>query len=331
MTPYEYAQPQTEADAVALLTEQGTGTTVLAAGMDLVPLLQKSLVTTSRVVDITRIDSLHGVSTDGERVTIGVLTTFEEIFESPLLADYPSLADVVHGVRAIQVQQTGTLGGDLCHLPNCWYFRSGHGLLGLDGDRSLPEVGDNRYHAIFGNSGPAKFVSASRMAPALIAWGAEVRIAGPDSEAEQWLPLERLYQTPKHQHQGITVLQPGQLLTHVRLPAAKERLSATYEVLETEGLDWPLVSAGATVELDRGLVRRATIVLGQVAPTPWVSFPAADVLIGQPITEFTAQRAGEAAVSEAAPLAHNGYKVQLAKTSVARALLKATGQLEGGL
>lgn len=331
MNPFEYARPESEAEAVALLADHGGDCAVLAGGMDLMPLLRQSVIETKRVVDITRVDSLRGIDSVDGGVTIGVLTTLEEIARSPLLADYPSLADVVEGVRAIQVQQTGTLGGDLCHLPNCWYFRSGYGLLGREDGRSLPEIGDNRYHAIFGNAGPAKFVSASRFAPPLIAWGAQARITGPQPDEEQWLPLDQFYVTPRTDRQSVTVLQPGQLLTHVWLPGAGSRLSATYEVLQMQGLDWPLTSAAATLELESGRVRRATIVLGHVAPTPWVSHPAADALIGQPVTPLTAQLAAQAAVSEATPLSENGYKVRLAQTSVARALLKATGQLEGGL
>jgi xanthine dehydrogenase YagS FAD-binding subunit len=331
MNQFEYAHPESEAEAIALLGERSNASSVLAAGMDLVPLLQKSLVQPQRVVDITRIDSMRGIEPTDDGVVIGALATLEEIAGSALLADYPSLADVVRGVRAIQVQQTGTLGGDLCHLPNCWYFRSGYGLLGMDNGRSLPEVGDNRYHAIFGNAGPAKFVSASRFAPALIAWGAEVRIAGPEPHEAQWLSLSEFYRTPKQERQGVSVLEPGQLITHMRLPKADGCPSATYEVLESEGLDWPLTSAAVTLDIERGLVRGANIVLGHVAPVPWVSYPAADTLIGRAVTKESAALAGEAAVSESTPLSENVYKVRLAQTSVERALLKATGQLEGGL
>jgi xanthine dehydrogenase YagS FAD-binding subunit len=331
MNPFEYASPQSETEATALLAEYGDETAILASGLDLMPLLQGGVLEPKRVVDITRVESLRGIAAVDGGVTIGALTTLEEIARSPLLADYPSLLHVVDGVRAIQIQQNGTLGGDLCHLPNCWYFRSGYGLLAREGGRSLPEVGDNRYHAIFGNGGPAKFVSASRFAPSLIAWNAQVRIAGPEPEQEQWLPLGQFYVTPRTERQGVTVLKPGQLLTHVWLPARAARLSATYDVLEMEGLDWPLASAAVTLELDAGLVRRAAVVLGHVAPTPWYSHPAADVLVGRPVTPRTAHLAGEAAASEATPLSENGYKVRLAQTSVKRALLKATGQLEGGL
>src|SRR5690606_14594889 len=121
-------------------------------------------------------------SAEGEGVLIGTLVTLEEMKDSPLLADYRSLIDVVDGVKSIQIQSMGTLGGDLCHLPNCWYFRNGYGLLGMDKGESLVAAGDNRYHAIFGNQGPAKFVSATRFAPAMIAWSAKVRIVGPEPD-----------------------------------------------------------------------------------------------------------------------------------------------------
>lgn len=332
MTDFEYASPRTEADAVELLGEHGSDTTILAAGTDLVPLLQKDVVRPRRVVDISGIDSLRGVDVTADGVVIGVLTTLEEMHDSAALADYPTIADVIREIRAIQIQQNGTLGGDLCHLPNCWYFRNGYGLLAREGARSVAEAGDNRYHAIFGNQGPAKFVSASRFAPGLIALDALVRIAGSGADEEQWMPLEEFYITPNTEQQGISVLRPGQFITHVQLPPVDRVVSASYEVLEMRGLDWPLCACGVAVERDElGLVRRAKVVLGQVAPTPWVSPLASSMLIGQPITPEIAQRAGDAAAVEATPLKDNEYKVQLARTSVKRALLRAVGELPEGL
>lgn len=328
MINFEYACPETEQEAIAMLGEAGAGAAVLAAGTDLVTLLKTDVVQPERVVDISRIDSLRGIEATPAGVVIGALTTLEELSESAVLAEYPSLLDVVGGVRSLQIQQNGTLGGDLCHLPNCWYFRKGYGLLAREEGRSLSEQGDNRYHAIFGNRGPAKFVSASRFAPGLIAWDAEVRIAGPAAEEAAWIALEDFYSTPRTDRHGVTNLKPGQFITHVRVREPERTLSATYEVLEMQGLDWPLTAAACTLDLDaNGLVQRAKIVLGHVAPTPWVSDLAVSELIGRPVTPDTATAAGRAAVSEATPLKDNEYKVQLAQTSVKRALLRATGQL----
>ncbi|MBX3441913.1 MAG: FAD binding domain-containing protein [Planctomyces sp.] len=326
MRNFEYAAADSEADALSLLADHPGETAILAGGTDLVSLLQKELVNPRRVVDISRVSELKAIEpTDDGGVRIGALATLEELLASPLAAEYPSLRDVASAIRAIQIQQYGTIGGDLCHLPNCWYFRKGYGLLGDSNGRALSEEGDNRYHAIFGNRGRAKFVSASRFAPSLIAWDASVRIAGPAAGEEAWLPLEQFFVTPKGDQQGVTRLAPGQLITHLELTPAAGRLSGAYEVLEMSGLDWPLAAAASTLEMEGGVVSRAKIVLGHVAPTPWVSHPAADVLRGQPITEATAELAGEAAVSEASPLKDNEYKVRLAKTAVKRSLLRAAG------
>ena len=331
MRPFEYANPTTEAEALELLVENGAHTAVLAGGTDLVSLMHEELVNPERVVDIKNVESMRGVFQDGDGLVIGALTTLEDVVDDPLLAQHRSLLDVIEETRAIQIQSMGTIGGDLCHLPNCWYFRNGYGLLGMDQGESLVATGDNRYHAILGNQGPAKFVTASRFAPAMIAWDTQVRVIGPEPDQEEWLPLEYFYVTPKTDSQGVTVLKPGQLISHVRLPLVGETRSATYEVLQLQGLDWPLAAAGVCVELDAGFVRNARIVLGHVAPTPWVSQEAVNVLIGRPIDEETADLAGQTAVARATPLSGNSYKVQLAKTAVKRALLRAVDELEGGL
>ena len=177
MRSFEYATPRTEAEALELLNDHDsrdptTATAVLAGGTDLISLMQHDLVAPGRVVDVKNVASMSGVEQTDDGVQIGTLTTLEGLAESPLLAAYHSVLHVIRATHSIQIQSRGTLGGDLCHLPNCWYYRNGYGLFGQKDGRSLVEAGDNRYHAILGNRGPAKFVSASRFAPALIAWGA---------------------------------------------------------------------------------------------------------------------------------------------------------------
>ncbi len=331
MRPFEYANPQTEAEALELLNDHGAETAVLAGGTDLINLMKRDLLAPQRVVDVKNVESMQGVRPDGDGLLLGALTTLEELADNPLLSQYRSLADVVDATPAIQIRQMGTIGGDLCHLPNCWYFRNGYGLLGLKNGESLVETGENRYHAILGNRSAAKFVSASRFAPGMIAWGAKVRVIGPAPDQEEYIPLEYFYVTPKTDDQSVTVLGPGQLISHIWLPPVQNIQSATYEVLQMEGLDWPLASAAVCLDSEGGEVREARIVLGHVAPTPWMSAEAARAIIGLPVDEETALLAGNVAVAGATPLSNNAYKVQLARTAVKRALLRATGQLEGGL
>ena len=337
MRSFEYASPETEAEALELLAEHGGNTAVLAGGTDLMTLLKRDVIQPARVVDIKNIPSLRGVKLHDNGVLIGANTTLDELNEHALAADYRSLTDVIEGIRSIQITANGTLAGDLCQLPHCWYYRNGHGLLAMQDGESLVATGDNRYHAILGNSGPAKFVNASRFAPPMIAWDAKVRVVtqvrsvseGVETVGvkEEWLPLEYFFITPKTNSQGVTVLKPGQLITHLWLPTAKETRSATYEVLQLEGLDQPQVSAAACVGLEGGIVRTAKIVLGHVAPTPWIAHEASRWLVGQKLTADTAETAGQMAVAKATPLSQNDYKVQQAQTAVKRALLKATNQL----
>jgi len=330
MNSFEYASPRTEAEAVELLNEHEGQTAVLAGGTDLINLLRANLIAPRRVVDIKNIASLQGVTAVSDGLLVGALTTLEDVLAHPLLAPYRSLLHVADAVHAIQVQSVGTLGGDLCHLPNCWYFRNGYGLLGESEGKSLVAAGRNQYHAILGNRGRAKFVSASRFAPACIAWQAKVRIVGPRPDDVALVPLEYFYVTPKSADQAVTVLRPGQLVTHLWLPYATENsASASYEVLQLEGLDWPLASAAVWMETSGGIVRDARVVLGHVAPTPWVSLDAAQAILGKVIDQNSASRAAEAAVAHATPLSENEYKVQIARTAVKRALWRAAGHEEG--
>ena len=332
MNSFEYAHPRTEEEAVELLSAFDGNTAVLAGGTDLFNLLRADCIAPRRVVDIKNVDSMQGVTATGRGLMVGALTTLDEILHHPLLAPYASIVQVADAVHSIQIQAMGTLGGDLCLLPNCWYYRNGYGLLAQQNGESLVTEGRNQFHAVFGNRGPAKFVSASRFAPALIAWGARARIVGPAPDQVSEVPLEYFFVTPKSAEQGVTVLQPGQLLTHILLPEAGEEFaSASYEVLQLEGLDWPLASAGVCFESSGGVVREARIVLGHVAPTPWVSLAAAAALVGKVVDEHSAQAAGDAAVVRATPLSENDYKVQIARTAVKRAILRAAGQLEGAL
>lgn len=331
MRPFEYASPRTEAEAVELLQAHDGRTAILAGGTDLMNLLKRDVLQPQRVVDIKNIDSMKGVTEQDDGVLIGALVTLDEALDNPLLSEHHAVRQIIDGHRSIQMQSMGTLVGDLCQMPSCWYFRNGYGLLALQDGASLIEQGDNRYHAVFGNSGPAKFVSASRFAPALIATSAKVRVVGP-GQTEEFIPLEYFFVTPKHERQGVTVLKPGQLITHVWLPAVRADVqTAAYEVLERNGLDRPQAAAAVSVTSDDGIVREARIVLGHVAPIPWVAHEAGKVLTGQRVTADTAGMAAEVAVARATPLSMNEYKVQMAKAAVKRALLRAVGQLDPSL
>ena len=329
MKNFEYASPTTEAEVLAHLAAWPGETELIAGGTDLVPLLSKMVVTPKRVVNLLDVPSLRDVEElDGGVVSLGATVTLDTMLVHPYLNPYPALRHAIDGIASMQIQCQGTLGGEILQRPQCWFFRDGRGLLAAGG--KLVEQGDNRHHAILGNLGAAKFVSASRLAPALIALGATARVIGPAEADEQFIPLEELFRTPRHEGERENTLASGQFLTHVLLPPADGVANATYEVRHGAGPDFPLAAAAAALRMSGGIVQDARIVLGQVAPTPWISGEAAALLRGRAIDADLAEQAGAAAVSPASPLSGNEHKVQLAQVAVKRAILRAAGLETGG-
>jgi xanthine dehydrogenase YagS FAD-binding subunit len=259
-------------------------------------------------------------------VSIGTTVKLDEVMVHPYLLPYSAIRQAISGINSAPLQCQGTFGGEICQRPQCWYFRNQQGLFSPDVIR-----GANHLHAILGNGGPAKFVHTSRIAPALIALNAQVRILGPTAGDERLTAVADLFQTPRHTGQRETTLLPNQLITHVILPPIAGRTCATYEVRDTQGPDFPPAAAAAALRMDTfGVVRDARIVMGQVAPTPWAAPEAERLLAGKRVDSSIAEMAGAAAVARATPLSENGYKVQLAKVAVKRAILMAAGQETGG-
>jgi len=322
MQAFEYANPSTLQDALALLGAKWGETDVLAGGTDLLSLMKDYVHTPKRVVNIKGIKELGGIQKTDAGFRIGATATIEELASNAEIRKlYPSLATAAAGVTSPQIRNVGTVGGDLCQRPRCWYFRQGFGLLAKDASgQALAPAGENKYHAILGNGGPAYFVSASSLGPALIALNAKVKLASPKGTRE--LAVEKFFVTPKSDGARETALAPNEILTEIVVPAAAPR-NATYEVRQKEALDSPLATASVALRMKGSTVVSARIVLGHVAPTPWVAADAAKALAGKSINEETAGEAGKAALAGATPLSQNAYKVQLARVAVKRALLEA--------
>jgi xanthine dehydrogenase YagS FAD-binding subunit len=323
MRAFEYTSPATKEQAVSLLGASWSDAEVLAGGTDLLSLMKDEVVAPRRLVNIKGIAELQGIRFDARSgLRLGALVTFQEIADDAAVGKrYPALAAAVSGVTSPQIRSVGTVGGDLCQRPRCWYYRSGFGLLGQDpSGRSMPLEGDNRYHAILGNQGPAYFVSPSSLGPALVALGASVRLFGPKGARE--LPIEKFFLAPKSASEREHDLRPNEIVTEVRVPAPAGA-SASYEVREREALDWPLASASVVLKLSGGKVQKARVVLGHVAPTPWPSAQAEAALVGKAVNEEVAEAAGVAAVKEARALSGNAYKIPLARVAVKRAVLEA--------
>ena len=323
MQAFEYTAPSSAKEAAGLLSSNWGEADVLAGGTDLLSLMKERIHTPKRVVSLKGVRGLGGIAASGGGVQIGAAATLDALLADATIAkSYPSLVQAAEGVTSPQMRAMGTVGGDLLQRPRCWYFRNGYGLLGKDSKgKSLVPEGENQYHAILGNKGPAYFVNASSLAPALIALGASVTLVGPDGERE--VDVEKLYQTPKSDRDRETTIKANEILTMIKVPAGGH--NATYEVRQRQLMDWPLAAGSVSLTMSGGTVESARVVLGHVAPTPWRSSEAERVLTGKSVSEDVAMQAGKAAVAAATPLSRNKHKVQLASVAVKRAILKAAG------
>jgi xanthine dehydrogenase YagS FAD-binding subunit len=324
MQAFDYVSPTSTRQAASLLSPTWGQTEILAGGTDLLALMKEDVVTPKRLVNIKEIKGLSGIN-GVNGLHIGALTTLAELAENDTVKqEYPSLAEALHEAASPQIRNMATIGGNLCQRPRCWYFRNGMGLLPKDETgKELVEAGDNRYHAILGNDGPAKFVSPSTIVPVLVAYDASVIVEGP--KGQRVISLHDFYVIPKAESDREHKLQPNEILTQIILPPAKKQKVAHYEIRQKAAFDWPLAVAAVSLEMDGLSVQNARVVLGHVAPIPWISPEAAAALKGQKITEDTAKRAADAALANAKPLSQNAYKVQLARVAVKRAILKAAG------
>ncbi|HMG36396.1 MAG TPA: xanthine dehydrogenase family protein subunit M [Blastocatellia bacterium] len=322
MRKFEYASPTTKQQAVALLGSSFAEAEVLAGGTDLLSLMKDDVVHPKRLVNIKDIPELRGIKRSKPGLTIGATTTIQELLDNvEVRRQYPAIAEAAEGISSQQIRAMGTVGGELCQRPRCWYYRAGYGLLGTDHGESLVLQGENRYHAILGNGGPAYFVNPSSLAPALIAHSAKIVVYG--AKGERQVDAEKFFVTPQSSDQREYDLKPGEIVTAIVLPPTGGAKGATYEVRQKEALDWPLAAAAVSLNITGGKVTSARVVLGHVAPIPWRASEAEQALAGKPVSEETAKAAGDAAVAGAKSLSHNAYKIQLARVAVKRAALKA--------
>ena len=320
MKSFEYAAPDNLKETTALLAEQWGETEVLAGGTDLVTCLKQQIVHPRRVVSLRKLKDLRGIKAERNELRIGATTSLRELAENrDVQRHFPSLVTATQNIGSAQILTLGTVGGDLCQRPRCWYFRNGFGLLAVDGNTSLVREGDNRYHAIFGTDGPALFVNPSSLAPALIALGAKFTAEGPKGKTREIAAAE-FFRSPKSEQEREITLRPNEVLTQIVIPIRGLK-NATYEVRHRHGLDWPYVTASVAYAERNGNAAEPKIVLGHVAATPWLASEAAKALEGQKIDESLATRCGDSAASGAKPLSKSGYKVQLVKAAVKRALL----------
>ena len=310
--------------AVALSADarqSGQAASFAGGGSDLLALMKERIVRPDVIVSLKPIKGLDQLTPGGGGITIGGLITLDALSrDARIHRQYAVLAEAAASVATPQIRNVGTLAGNLCQRPWCWYYRNGFPCLKAGGSQCFSVSGENQFHAIFGG-GPSYIVHPSDTAPALVALDATFRIVGPSGERE--VPAADFFVLPRQNAAAENVLANDELLASVHVPTAAGGMRSVYEkVLDREAWTHAVVSAAVVLRMDGQTCRDARVVLGGVAPIPWRLPEVERLLTGQRITEEVAARAGELAVAGARPLAKNGYKVPLTNALVRRTVLE---------
>jgi len=317
--PFTNANPKDLADAVTLARQAQTANRTAAfagGGSDLMGMIKERIVAPDVVINLKGLKEMRGldqISTmNGTSATIGGQVTLDTIANHEMIRrSYAALAEAAGTVATPQIRHVGTLAGNVCQRPWCWYYRNGFKCYKAGGNMCYSVAGENQFHAIFGG-GPSFIVHPSDTAPALVALEATFRIVGPNGE--RLMPAADFFVLPRANAQQENVLAPNEVLADVHLPRPNPQMRSTYfKVLDREAWTHAVVSAAVVLQMDGGVCRSARVVMGGVAPIPWRLPEVERALTGQRITSELAARAGEIAIQNATPMGKNAYKVPLTK------------------
>ncbi|MBA3460853.1 MAG: FAD binding domain-containing protein [Deltaproteobacteria bacterium] len=320
MKNFEWVQPETVADAVAALGKPGA--MALAGGVDLLDRLKERLDSPSRLVSLRKLPGMGDIKVAGGAATIGANVTLARLAADPALkASHPIIGDAAGHAATPQLRAMATIGGNLAQRPRCWYFRSEEFVCRKKGGTECFALdGDNSMHAIYDNKLCAA-THPSTVVTALMALGARVQIAGAKAREVE---LASFFVTPETDVRREVVLAPGELITGLTVPAVPANLRTAYtKQVAKQSFDWPLVDVAVALVMEGRTCKRATLVLGAVAPTPRRATEAERVLTGATVDVMTAGRAARAAIASATPLAHNDYKVPILEAVLARTIMTA--------
>lgn len=324
LPPFDHVDAASLAEATAALREHGPRAQVLAGGTDLLGLMKDriggpGMPVPEVLVNVKRIPELHGIAETADGgLRIGAAVTLVDVErDGRVAARFPALAQAAAAVATSQIRAMGTVGGNLCQRPWCWYFRHPQfPCLKRGGTQCYALPGSNRtYFGVLG-LGVCVMSHPSDLAPALIALDARVAIVG--ATGPRTVPIERFFRGPRSLTE--TVLEPGEILVAVEVPAPAPGARSVFLKHRVRGT-WDFALSEVAVSATRnGRWANVRVALGGVAPFPYRATAAETVLDGHAASESLVREAADAAVGKARPLTQNGYKIDLTRALVARAL-----------
>jgi xanthine dehydrogenase YagS FAD-binding subunit len=329
MKAFEWTNPKTVNEAVKMLAgstgDIDEAPRPIAGGQDLLTTMEDYTSRPSRLVNLKNIPGLNRINLNARGLTIGALVTLTELEEhAGVRKNFPGLAEAARSIATQQIRNLGTVGGNLCQRPRCWYFRLEEVVcLKKGGTECYAAGGENKYNAILGG-GPSYIVHPSDLAPMLVALGATVTVNG--ATGKRVIPLDKFFTLPSEGNiRRENVLKNEEIISEIFVPASPLAAESTYlKFKERDSLDFALASVAVALRLDNSrTVKDARIVLGGVAPIPWRVPKAEQFVIGKNLKPDVLAEAAKIALADAQPLEKNAYKVPLAQTLVRRALAKA--------
>jgi xanthine dehydrogenase YagS FAD-binding subunit len=325
MKPFRHFNAHSVDQAASLMAGYGGRACIIAGGTDLLGRLKDRILPSypEALVNLKTIAGLDAIRAEDGVLRIGALATLASVAAHPeVQSNCRALAEAAGRTASPQLRNMGTIGGNICQDIRCWYYRgplNRFSCLRKGGGRCYALKGDNRYHSIFGGSVEKGCVAVhpSDTAPALIALGATVVTSKRTVEAEQLFSV-RL--------SGTTILEGDEVITEIRIPEPSAGTSSAFmKFALRKSIDFPIVNCAVALTREEDRVARARICLNAVHVVPRRVTGAEEVIQGRTMTEEVAGEAAEVAVSDAKPLEHNAYMVQVARTLVKRAILACGG------
>ncbi|CAM3465918.1 xanthine dehydrogenase family protein subunit M [Kibdelosporangium persicum] len=314
MKDFQYARATSVTEAVRLARRPGAA--FVAGGTELLNLMKDSVQAPDLVVDVNPVP-LAEITQHADMVRIGALARMTDVARHPLVRDgFPLVSQALMASASGQVRNMASIGGNLMQRTRCWYFRDAAMPCNTRSPGSgCPAVnGENRWHAVFGGSDSCIKVHPSDLAVALTALDARVLIDGRPP-----VPIRDFYVLPGATPQVETVLRHGEMITGVEIPRAAGT-SRYVKVRDRASFEFALVSVAVLLHTRHGVVQDVRLAFGGVAPKPWRSVDAEDVLRGRRLTDRLLDEAAEVAVRGASARRHNGFKIELLKRTVRAAL-----------
>jgi len=318
---FELFQPTSVDDALALQARHGAKAWVLAGGLDSFDWFKDRIKRPEVVIDLSQVRELRGVRQAGDGLEIGAMTTLTEVVRHPMIREkFGILPDAAEAAASPQIRNQGTIGGNVSQDARCWYYRGGWPCYRAGGNICYADTptGLNREHAIL-DANRCVAVNPSDTAPALIALDAKFVIRTP--KGERVVDAENYFIGPGTDITKMTILQPGDLLTSIRIPSTWAGATFFFEKVRDRAVwDFALVNVAAAMVTSGGMIQRIRLAVNGVAAHPVRLTAVESAVIGKPRNEETAEMAGKIAIQGAEPLQYNGYKVPLLRNLVKRAI-----------